>query len=58
MSNERRYFGTDGVRGKVGQYPITPGHHINRTQSAYCRSLCPDSSATHFRTASSSKSRL
>ncbi len=21
---ERRYFGTDGVRGKVGQYPITP----------------------------------
>jgi phosphoglucosamine mutase len=24
MSNRRRYFGTDGVRGKVGQYPITP----------------------------------
>lgn len=24
MSQERRYFGTDGVRGKVGQYPITP----------------------------------
>lgn len=24
MSNARRYFGTDGVRGKVGQYPITP----------------------------------
>ncbi len=24
MSDERRYFGTDGVRGKVGQYPITP----------------------------------
>lgn len=24
MSNSRRYFGTDGVRGKVGQYPITP----------------------------------
>ncbi len=24
MSNTRRYFGTDGVRGKVGQYPITP----------------------------------
>jgi len=23
MSN-RRYFGTDGVRGKVGEYPITP----------------------------------
>ncbi|WED22429.1 phosphoglucosamine mutase [Vibrio sp. JC009] len=22
--SERRYFGTDGVRGKVGQYPITP----------------------------------
>ena len=21
---ERKYFGTDGVRGKVGQYPITP----------------------------------
>jgi phosphoglucosamine mutase len=24
MSKERRYFGTDGVRGKVGQFPITP----------------------------------
>lgn len=24
MSETRRYFGTDGVRGKVGQYPITP----------------------------------
>ncbi|MFB9135931.1 phosphoglucosamine mutase [Vibrio sp. AK197] len=24
MSNQRRYFGTDGVRGKVGTYPITP----------------------------------
>ncbi|KUJ00399.1 phosphoglucosamine mutase [Vibrio sp. MEBiC08052] len=24
MSNHRRYFGTDGVRGKVGQFPITP----------------------------------
>lgn len=22
MSNKRRYFGTDGVRGKVGQYPL------------------------------------
>ncbi|WP_112480745.1 phosphoglucosamine mutase [Vibrio variabilis] len=22
--SQRRYFGTDGVRGKVGQYPITP----------------------------------
>ena len=22
--SERRYFGTDGVRGKVGQFPITP----------------------------------
>ncbi|MGD9390385.1 MAG: phosphoglucosamine mutase, partial [Thioalkalispiraceae bacterium] len=20
----RRYFGTDGIRGKVGEYPITP----------------------------------
>ena len=20
----RNYFGTDGIRGKVGQYPITP----------------------------------
>lgn len=24
MSETRRYFGTDGVRGRVGQYPITP----------------------------------
>ncbi len=23
-SMSRRYFGTDGIRGKVGQYPITP----------------------------------
>lgn len=22
--NKRRYFGTDGIRGEVGQYPITP----------------------------------
>ncbi len=21
---ERKYFGTDGVRGKVGEFPITP----------------------------------
>ena len=24
MSNIRKYFGTDGVRGKVGDFPITP----------------------------------
>lgn len=24
MSNIRKYFGTDGVRGKVGSFPITP----------------------------------
>lgn len=24
MSNQRRYFGTDGIRGRVGQFPITP----------------------------------
>ncbi len=24
MANKRKYFGTDGVRGRVGQYPITP----------------------------------
>lgn len=23
-TNARRYFGTDGIRGEVGQYPITP----------------------------------
>jgi phosphoglucosamine mutase len=22
--SERKYFGTDGVRGLVGKYPITP----------------------------------
>lgn len=22
--SQRRYFGTDGIRGKVGQFPITP----------------------------------
>ena len=24
MADERKYFGTDGIRGRVGQYPITP----------------------------------
>jgi phosphoglucosamine mutase len=24
MAAERRYFGTDGIRGRVGEYPITP----------------------------------
>lgn len=24
MARERRYFGTDGIRGKVGKHPITP----------------------------------
>lgn len=24
MSGERRYFGTDGIRGRVGAYPVTP----------------------------------
>ena len=24
MNNGRRYFGTDGVRGRVGTLPITP----------------------------------
>ncbi|MDA9556777.1 phosphoglucosamine mutase [Vibrio sp.] len=24
MTKQRRYFGTDGIRGKVGEYPITP----------------------------------
>jgi phosphomannomutase len=24
MSNGRKYFGTDGVRGTVGEAPITP----------------------------------
>ena len=24
MSNKRRFFGTDGIRGKVGEEPITP----------------------------------
>ena len=24
MSSNRKYFGTDGIRGKVGDHPITP----------------------------------
>ncbi len=24
MSNQRKYFGTDGIRGRVGEHPITP----------------------------------
>ena len=23
MKNEKKYFGTDGIRGKVGSFPIT-----------------------------------
>ena len=40
MSASRRYFGTDGVRGKVGEQPITPetvlklGWALGRTLSA------------------------
>ena len=40
----RKYFGTDGIRGTVGQYPITPdfvlrlahavGRVLRRTESA------------------------
>ena len=38
--SERRYFGTDGIRGLVGQYPITPefvmklGHAAGRVLAA------------------------
>lgn len=24
MSNTKKYFGTDGIRGRVGEYPVTP----------------------------------
>lgn len=24
QAKKRKYFGTDGVRGRVGQFPITP----------------------------------
>ncbi len=24
MSKEKKYFGTDGIRGRVGEYPVTP----------------------------------
>ena len=34
----RKYFGTDGIRGKVGEYPITPEFVLGWAglQVAYC----------------------
>ena len=31
---QRKYFGTDGVRGRVGQYPITPEFAIRLGMAA------------------------
>ena len=41
----RKYFGTDGVRGRVGQFPITPdfalrlGFAAGETLVAHAREL-------------------
>lgn len=35
MSN-RKYFGTDGIRGKVGEYPITPDFALKLGWAAGC----------------------
>ena len=32
----RRYFGTDGVRGKVGKLPITPDFVMKLGQARHC----------------------
>ena len=34
MTNLRRYFGTDGVRGRVGKAPITPDFVLHLGQAA------------------------
>ena len=38
---ERQYFGTDGIRGRVGAYPITPDFMI-RLGYAAGRTLAPE----------------
>ena len=41
MSVARKYFGTDGVRGKVGQPPLTVDF-VLRLASAAARALAPE----------------
>ena len=38
---ERQHFGTDGIRGRVGAYPITPDFMI-RLGYAAGRTLAPE----------------
>ena len=33
---KRKYFGTDGIRGKVGQYPITPDFVLHLAHAVGC----------------------
>ena len=33
MAAKKRYFGTDGIRGKVGQTPITPDFMLKQVGS-------------------------
>ncbi|MGM0676536.1 phosphoglucosamine mutase [Ectothiorhodospira marina] len=41
MTQERQYFGTDGIRGRVGRYPMTPDFAL-RLGWAAGRVLAPD----------------
>src|SRR5512141_3009600 len=41
MASERKYFGTDGVRGQVGEHPMTVEFAL-RLASAAARVLAPD----------------
>lgn len=45
MNDQRRYFGTDGIRGRVGQEPMTPEFAL-RLGWAAGRVLAPDGGAT------------
>lgn len=41
----RKYFGTDGVRGRVGEHPITPDF-VMRLGWAAGKVLCPQKGGT------------
>ena len=41
MSDARRWFGTDGIRGRVGEMPLTP-EFVLKLGWAAARVLCPD----------------
>ncbi len=36
MTNKRKYFGTDGIRGRVGEFPITADFVLKLGWAAGC----------------------